>query len=169
MAAIIAQGRPGATSGTCPVRLAFLRRTPGGTLSVPQHARTDQGHQDLDAACPRGLRPFHGAPVLRVGRGFFHSGSRGSISFGGAADAPPVPCKGWGGLIQAWGRGAWGGSGEWAGQGGGLVTGSAGAGLGRAGRWASKAVGQGMGRRGQTPNPDTESRKKSRSAVRFPF
>jgi hypothetical protein len=25
---------------------------------------TDQGHQDLDAACPRGLRPFHGAPVL---------------------------------------------------------------------------------------------------------
>ena len=72
MAAIIAQGRPGATSGTCPVRLAFLRRTPGGTLSVPQHARTDQGHQDLDAACPRGLRPFHGAPVLGVDRGFFH-------------------------------------------------------------------------------------------------
>src|SRR6266699_7109029 len=45
MAAIIAQGRPGATSGTCPVRLAFLRRTPGGTLSVPEHARTDQGHR----------------------------------------------------------------------------------------------------------------------------
>ena len=45
--------------------------------AVPQHARTDQGHQDLDAACPRGLRPFHGAPVLGVGRGFFHFGLRG--------------------------------------------------------------------------------------------
>src|SRR6266699_4590937 len=95
MAAIIAQGRPGATSGTCPVRLAFLRRTPGGTLSVPQHARTDQGHQDLDAACPRGPRPFHGAPVLEVGRGFFHP----------VAIPPPCPARGgtalWGSVAYA--------------------------------------------------------------------
>src|SRR6266699_4513122 len=75
MAAIIAQGRPGATSGTCPVRLAFLRRTPGGTLSVPQHARTDQGHQDLDAACPRGLHSSMEPRSLGVGPGLLSSGS----------------------------------------------------------------------------------------------
>jgi hypothetical protein len=35
----------------------------------------DQGHQDLDAACPRGPRPFHGAPVLLGRPGLLSSGS----------------------------------------------------------------------------------------------
>src|SRR6266516_2974897 len=92
MAAIIAQGRPGATSGTCPVRLAFLRRTPGGTLSVPQHARTDQGHQDLDAACPRGL-PLsrNGAPVLGVAEASFIGVQRREFGSLKMQQPPPWP------------------------------------------------------------------------------
>ena len=45
------------------------------TLSVPQHARTDQGHQDLDAACPRGLHPSMEPRSLGVGPGLLSSGS----------------------------------------------------------------------------------------------
>jgi hypothetical protein len=41
------------------------------------------GIKDLDAACPRGLPPFHGAPVLGVGRGFFHSAGRVGIKVRG--------------------------------------------------------------------------------------
>ena len=61
--------------GNPSVRLAFFASNPWRPfLNTPG---PDQGHQDLDAACPRGLRPFHGAPVLGVGRGFFHFGLRG--------------------------------------------------------------------------------------------
>ena len=43
--------------------------------AVPQHARTDQGHQDLDAACPRGLHPSMEPRSLGVGPGLLSSGS----------------------------------------------------------------------------------------------
>jgi hypothetical protein len=66
---IIARRCSGASSGTKLVRLAFLRRTHGGTLCTRP---TDQGHQDLDAACPRGP-PLsrNGGPVLRVAEASF--------------------------------------------------------------------------------------------------
>ena len=66
---------PGNTVRELTYPSGVLARTPGGTLSVPQHARTDQGHQDLDAACPRGLHPSMEPRSLGVGPGLLSSGS----------------------------------------------------------------------------------------------
>src|SRR5436189_3447106 len=94
MAAIIATGVGGSNMELAP-SVGVLASNPWRHV-IRSPTRPDRpGAQDLDAACPRGPRPFHGAPVLEVGRGFFHP----------VAIPPPCPARGgtalWGSVAYA--------------------------------------------------------------------
>src|SRR6266700_5908919 len=65
-------------------------RTPGGTLSVPRHARPTRGSSTSIWRVPGSTSFCDGASVLGVDRGFFHLGSRGisTLGWAGGGTAP---------------------------------------------------------------------------------